>query len=461
MEREHFELTYGTSTKNLSVSKDRLAGPLVSPRPFPPSTRPVTDMLNEKLAAPDGRPQLRDMVRDKVVGIVISDEFRAGLQPQIAEVLMAEAAAGGPKEIRVFIATGTHDPAIYCRNLGPHVQEVAAGLDCPVTLFEHDCDKSDFVDLGQTSMGTNLVVEKSWMESEVRVYGHESKHHYMAGYSTIDKQIVPGVSARRTVEDNHKRSLQSGSGPGRSPWHAIPDRRNNPFSVDAKEARAITESYWLAPGGALVKRQVDTFGLDMISQGTDIFWSAAGDPGPMTSEMTGKADEVALIELEKCRYVVISPGGPPASQALYGVQNCFDMALLGAILQGGEALVIAPCDGRPDLPPDVSGLAPDGKAKELFWDNLLKLKEWPLDKCFEHINENFELYMWKTYRVLKNFKQDELEIHIHSELPDKTLREAGFIPAPDIDAWVREREARNDGLFRVIDGGNKLCIVGR
>ena len=461
MEREQFKLTYGTSTKELSVSKRRLAGPLVSPLPFPPSNRTVTDVLNEKLAAPDGRPRLRELVRDKVVGIVISDEFRAGLQPQIAEVLMTEAAAGGPAEIRVFIATGTHDPAIYCRNLGPHVREIASGLDCPVSLVEHDCDKSQFVDLGQTSMGTHLYIEKPWMECEVRVYGHESKLHYMAGYSTIDKQIVPGVSARKTVEDNHKRSLQPGSAPGRNPWHVIPERRNNPFSVDAKEARAITESYWLSPAGALVKKPVDTFGLDMISQGKDIFWAAAGDPGPMTREMTGKADEVALVELEKCKYVVISPGGPPASQAMYGVQNCFDMALLGAIQQGGEALIVAPCDGRPDLPPDVSGLAPDGKAKALFWDNLLKLKEWPLDKCLEHITENFELYMWKTYRVLKNFKGDELKLHVHCELPDETLLEAGFIPAPDINAWIAEREERDDGKIRVIDGGNKLCIVGR
>lgn len=461
MEREHFELTYGTSVKKLSVDKRRLAGPLVAPLPFPASDRSPIEVLNEKLAAPVGRPRLREMVADKVVAIVISDEFRAGLQPQIAEVLMKEAAAGNPAEIRVFFATGTHDPAIYCRNLAPMVREVGDSLDCPVTLIEHDCDKSEFVDLGQTSLGTHLMVEKPWMEADVRVYGHESKHHYMAGYSTVDKQVIPGISARRTVEDNHKLSLQAGSGPGRNPWHDVAERRNNPFSVDSKEARAITESYWMSPSGALVKKQVESFGLDMISSGNDIYWAQAGDPGPMMREMTRQADEVALVQLEKTRYVVISPGGPPACQALYGVQNCFDMALLGAIQQGGEALVIAPCDGRPDLPSDVSGLAPDGKSKKLFWDNLLKLKEWPLEKCFEHIRDNFQLYMWKTYRVLKNFKGDELKIYIHCELPDETLLEGGFFPAPDIDAWIKEREDLDDGKIRVIDDGNKLCIVGK
>ena len=63
--------------------------------------------------------------------------------------------------------------------------------------------------------------------------------------------------------------------------------------------------------------------------------------------------------MPKSRYVVVSPGGPPASTALYGVQNCFDMALLGAIQQGGEALVLGPCNGRPGMADDVRGLAPD------------------------------------------------------------------------------------------------------
>jgi len=157
--------------------------------------------------------------------------------------------------------------------------------------------------------------------------------------------------------------------------------------------------------------------------------------------------------------VIISPGGPPASQALYGVQNCFDMALKGAIADGGEALVIAPCNGRPDLPPDVSGLAPDKKSKELFWDNLVRLRDKPLAECTEFIDKHFELYLWKTDRVVKLLKANKVKLYLFCELPADLLKSAGIEKAESIQKWVDERAARKNGKFRIINNGNKLLVM--
>jgi hypothetical protein len=63
----------------------------------------------------------------------------------------------------------------------------------------------------------------------------------------------------------------------------------------------------------------------------------------------------------------------PCHRALYGTQNCFGMALKGGILDGGEALITAPLDGRPDLPEEVRGIAPDIKSKRLFYDSLVRM----------------------------------------------------------------------------------------
>jgi hypothetical protein len=163
----------------------------------------------------------------------------------------------------------------------------------------------------------------------------------------------------------------------------------------------------------------------------------------------------------RAKYVVVSPGGPPASQALYGVQNCFDLALLGAIRPGGEALVIGPCDGRPGVEPDVKGLAPDRRSKELFWDNLVRMQDWPLERCHEEISNHFELYLWKTWRVLRLFKRDRVRIWMHCELPADVLKRGGFEKCDDPQAWVDERIARGDGKFNAIENGNKLCVRGK
>ena len=460
MDRTSISLTYGKNSVDLTVPTARLAAPLVAPRePAALSGTPV-EVFRAALDQPVDRPLLRELVGGEAVGLVVSDEFRAGLQEEIAEALLAEIAAGGPKQVRVFFATGTHDPKVYTSVLGPRIQALAKKIGLEVQLVANDCDNSDFVDLGHTSRGVHLRVNRLLLECKVRVYGHESKYHYMCGYSNMDKQLLPGFSSRKTVEGNHKLALSLDSGPGRSPWHADPARHTNPFAQDAQEARQTADNVWVDDQGNLVEGVTTTFALDMISSGDKVYWVQAGDPAAVSREMTAQADQIAMFAVKPSRYVVVSPGGPPASQAMYGIQNCFDMALKGAIQEGGEALIVAPADGRPDLPEEVSGLAPDPKSKKLFWDNLCRLKDQPLEEACAWIDENFELYLWKTDRVLKLMNGKDLKLYVHSELPAEKLEEGGFFAAPDAQAWIDERAARDDGQFVFIDNGNKLLVVG-
>jgi hypothetical protein len=260
---------------------------------------------------------------------------------------------------------------------------------------------------------------------------------------------------------NHKWALHPDSCPGRNPWHQDESRKSNPFAEDMREARQRSERFMLSPSGKAVLGDIITFGLDMISEGQQMFWVRSGDPSAITSEMIPVADDLMSFSINRSKYVIISPGGPPASQALYGTQNCFDLAMKGAISKGGEALVVAPLDGRPDLPKDVSGLAPDRRSKELFWDNLVKLLPLSIEESRKSIADNFELYLWKTDRVLRLFKEEQLKIYLHSQLPEDVVKPGGFEVAQDIQGWIDERVRRNDGLFTVINQGNKLCVWGR
>ena len=457
---EHLKIMYGKDTVAFDVPSAFLAGPVLDTRKTDIEPMPPVEAITEALSIPFARPRLREMAAGRSVGIVISDEFRAGLQKEIATALVSEVMEGKPSELRVFVATGSHDPAIYAKSLKPHLEKLLAGLTIPVKLVLHDCDKSEFIGIGQTKGGTPVLVNKEWLYTDLRVYGHEAKHHYMCGYSSTDKQIVPGLSSRRTIERNHKNSLDhEHSIAGRNPWHAVQARQFNPFAIDARDGRKLSERHWLTPDGKLVERQVDTFALDMVSEKDQVFWVRAGNPDLVTQEMTGICDKLAAYEVDPAKYVIISPGGPPASTALYGVQNCFDMALKGAIVNGGEALVVAPCDGREDLPPDVKGLAPDKKAKELFWDVLVKLRDNSLEECVSYIDKNFELYLWKTDRVLKLFKANDVKISLYCQLDSELLKQGGFSKAESIQAWIDERAARGDGKVRVINNGNKLLVT--
>ena len=459
MARRTVTLTYGTKTKQFELDEAFMAGEPIAPRKIDIPKRDPHDVIREALAKPLGSPRLRELVGGKRVCLVVSDDFRAGLQVEIGECLLEEMAANKPSHVSIISGTGSHNPDVYAKRILTALDAKANELGLDHELIWHDCDTSPCVEAGETKLGTKLIVEKAFLDSDVRVYGHEAKHHYMAGYSSMDKQVIPGVSMRKTIEMNHKQSLDEDSRAGNILYHKDPKRQRNPFSGDAHDGRKIMEGLKLQDG-KLVEADCPTFGVDMISEKQDILWIAAGDPDEVSALMPEQADRFGAFEVERQQYVLISPGGPPACQALYGTQNCFDMALLGAILENGEALIVAPCDGREDLPPDVSGLAPGKKSKELFYDNLVCLQCEPLEHCETHIRDHFELYLWKTIRVLRLTKKYGLKLYLNSELPDEALTKAGFIPEHDPQRWLDERAARGDGRCHVIDGGNKLFVSG-
>ncbi|HIH96875.1 MAG TPA: hypothetical protein HA348_05280 [Thermoplasmata archaeon] len=136
------------------------------------------------------------------------------------------------------------------------------------------------------------------------------------------------------------------------------------------------------------------------------------------------------------------------------------MALKGGILDGGEALITAPLDGRPDLPEEVRGIAPDIKSKRLFYDSLVRMRDWPLERATKFIDENFELYLWKTDRVLKLLKENRTKLYFYCELEAEKLERAGLSKAESLQDWIDERIERSDGLFTVIDDGNKIAVLG-
>lgn len=459
-----FSLSYGNDTINFEIEDKHLPEklPYIAPRRVETSDemRNIEGSINRALETPVDSPRLRDIVSGKRVALIISDEFRSGQQRLIIKSMMAEIAAGNPKEVWTFCATGSHDPEIYAKNIGKWAEDEATKNGLAHRFIPNDCTSDNFITLGNSADGIPVEVNRELLKCEVRAYGHEAKHHYMNGYSCIDKQLLPGLASARTIAMNHKHALNDEhSSGGRSIWASDPKRQLNPFSAGCYAARVIADSTLLDENCKPLNGTPIIFGLDMISDAKNIFWIASGNTESISREMTKEVDRLSAFETDPTRYVVISPGGPPASQTIYSTQNCFDMALAGAIEDGGEALIIAPCNGRPEVPEETKGLAPDDKSKRLFYDNLVKMKAWPAEKSSKWIDQNFELYLWKTDRVLKLMNQREIKFFLYSTLPDEKVAAIGFTPVKDVQAWIDERVGRNHSPIRVINHGNKVLVM--
>jgi len=459
--KKEFELTYGNEKISISVPENLLAGNLIKPKK---SSNKMTEAemkekMEEAIKNPIDSPPVKEIVRNAKVGLVISDEFRSGLQELIVSVMIDEIFKGKPRELNIFIANGTHDPEVYCSNLVNFIKKIAEERGHEINVIVNRCDGDEYVNLGKTKFGTAAEVSKEWLKNEVRIYGHESKYHYMNGYSVVDKQVCPGLCSRKTIASTHKHALKNNlSAAGRITYHEDKSRRENPFAEDNRAIRKLSESFILQ-NGKLTEKNVTVFLLDMFSTKFTIEWIATGNPDKVSEQMTKAVDNLASFVLPRTKYVVISPGGPPACNAIYGVQNSFDMALKYAIKNGGEALILAPCSGSPGQSEKFKGLATSANSKVLFWDNLVQLRKKSLAEATQWIDKNFELYLWKTDRVLKLMLDQRIKLYLYSELPVEKIEPGGFIPVNDPNEWIAERAERNDGKIRLIDGGNKLLVI--
>ena len=173
------------------------------PRDAPALPDPAT-AVREIVAHPLGMPPLAEVVSGlaKQRTVIISEDLERPtpvhrlLPPLLAELKrlgIADAA------IDVIIGRGTHrlpSPAEVAAKLGP--EAVAR-----VRVSVHDPDAADLVELGSTSRGTVVRVNRLVAEAGLIIGIGTANVHYFAGYGGGPKLILPGVCARSTIRQNH------------------------------------------------------------------------------------------------------------------------------------------------------------------------------------------------------------------------------------------------------------------
>lgn len=133
----------------------------------------------------------------------------------------------------VLVALGTHRPADeeeLCRLASREVYE-------KVKVVNHDCDASDLVNIGTTSRGTEVWVNPLATGRKTIIIGG-TVHHIMAGYGGGRKSVVPGISGRTTIRQNHTRALDPNA-PKTDDRVGSGKITLNPINEDMDEAAAL------------------------------------------------------------------------------------------------------------------------------------------------------------------------------------------------------------------------------
>jgi lactate racemase len=220
----------------------------------PPSPPPVADLAAALAAAldqPVGSRPLREVVSARTRAVVIvsgasQEEPRAAL----FQAVRRELAMVPDEQITLAIANGARRPGDPGR-LGLPPEVLARH-----PLVNHDGDDPGaMVEMGKTSRGTRLRVNRCVAEADVVVTTGRIRPHATAGFGGGARGIFPGLGLAEDVRLYHRLAADPASVLGRADM--------NPSREDLEEA---------------VRRLGrDTFMLDVVEAGGRILGAVAGD----------------------------------------------------------------------------------------------------------------------------------------------------------------------------------------
>src|SRR5262249_15142939 len=154
-----------------------------------------------------------------------------------------EAAGMGPEHIEIVVATGLH----RSNTRDELIEMTSADIVARYRIRNHVARDADaHVHLGRTMRGTEIWLDRGFMDADLKIVTGLIEPHLMAGYSGGRKAVAPGLAGVDTMRSAHGPvMLEDHVGPGiieGNPFHAdlmeIARRARVDFMLDVSIDRA-------------------------------------------------------------------------------------------------------------------------------------------------------------------------------------------------------------------------------
>ncbi|MBD3198120.1 MAG: nickel-dependent lactate racemase [Candidatus Lokiarchaeota archaeon] len=162
--------------------------------------------IKKAIKNPINTNSLRNIVENKKdlqkICIVVSDATRPVPSNIILEALIEELNNYGitDNQITILIATGLHR-----RTREPEKKRILGDkLLSRIEIIDHEAtDKNSLVNLGSTSDGIPIYINKHYYNSDLKILTGYVEPHFFFGFSGGRKSIVPGIVGAETIQANH------------------------------------------------------------------------------------------------------------------------------------------------------------------------------------------------------------------------------------------------------------------
>jgi nickel-dependent lactate racemase len=391
---------------------------------YRPGSKDEAGEIRRALDNSIGTPRLREIARGKKSAVIVVNDITRPtatyrlLPPLLQELREAEIA---DDHIFFLVATGTHRDNTR--------EELEAMLGKEVVqrfrVLNHHCeDESIMVDLGKTQSGIPVVINRLFMEAEVKILTASIAPHQGAGFSGGRKSVLPGLASITTLKQHHSHSFRPAK-----PAMGWVD--GNVFHESALEAAKMA-------GTDFILNTVQ-------NHHKEITGVVAGDVEKAWLEGVKISRQIFEVAVPHAADIVITtPGGYPKDIDLYQSQKSMAAAEM-VVKEGGTVILPAECK--------------DGIGARGFYD-WMAAATCPQDVIDRFIREGYSIGSSKAWLFSRCLMRAEV-IVVTKCIDDRTLEKMFAKRADSIEDAIRMALTRHGEKAQIVLMRNGSDIIPR
>jgi nickel-dependent lactate racemase len=398
-------LAYGADGRSIEVPDDAT---VILPTELPGLTD-ADEAVSRALEHPLAGPPLSQLLEGAARVVVVFPDLtrpmpnRTVLPPVLRHLEQSGIPDGA---VTLLCATGTHrqaTPAEMRELVGPEIVARYA-------IVDHDADSAAHVRVGQVD-GTPILLQRHYVDADVRVITGFVEPHFFAGFSGGPKAVCPGLAATETIlEAHHPRRIADAGA-------TFVTRVGNPVHDFVRAAVALAPPHL----------SVDV-AINRARQVTAVF------AGPLATAHDAACAFVQSSAVQRVArpfdVVVSTNGGHPLDRNLY--QAVKGMAAAERIVRDGGIIIMAAACG--------DGIPADGA-----FATVLSRSRTPGD-LVEAAGP--ELDRWQAQVLGRVLRRAQVWLY-SGGLTDQMTQEAQLVPVHDLTTVVGDALAALGGAGRV------------
>ncbi len=384
-------IKYGESEILYEISEKNLFD-VVKTKNEPAGASDPAKEIQRAMQNPIGSPKLSQVIKSNSTVVITQEDHTRGTPGylMIPPLLGTLNACGVPDEnITVLFACGTH------RSVKPEEQLKLVGKEVieRVNCVSHDCNAPDLVKLGMTSRKTEVAINAIAAKADYIIVTGKVGYHYYAGFSGGRKSILPGISGRTSINQNHAYLIDDKAVTGKL--------IENPIHEDMVEA---------------AKRTKAGFMLNLVrNTKKKLIRAFAGDLFAAHEEAARFYDSIYRVKVRGLADIVLVGAGYPKDIDLYQAYKAIDNAQM-IVRPGGVIVSALECR--------------EGHGHPVFVDWAKKYRTY--ENLEKQVKTNFVMGGHKAYYIAK--VQQKAKIILISKMDPKELRDLYALePAKTVD----------------------------